>query len=404
MEMHDVGEDMFHWKLKTTEYPKEIIQPSCFPEDFPLTLESVEADPVFENLLPLQEKGWLGSDVIHSCPLGDDRILWLFGDTFYGDFKDGARVAGASMIQNSIAIQDIREGLPGEVRYYQGGTADKPADFFPHSLIEKKEGKDYDRGFFWPTWAFCYRGELYVFAYDLRWRGKTTLAIHGTMLRIDNPLACPTQWNVVDTIPIETTVKNSHMFHTAFVIEEPYIYVFGYDRKPGEGRDKLHGLLARIHGDDLAAGRINEKMEYWVDNGNGPCWGGQPENLASVYSPGSTENGIQYIEEWGLYVMVSSTHGRELVVMTAEKLTGPWSEPAPFYMPPHYAEVPINIMWYAARPHPELSPRTGELVVSYATNSCDGIEPLFGTKAGAEIYRPRFLRVRVRKKESPRFA
>lgn len=403
MEMHNVDENTFHWKCKTTEYPKVVNQPSSFPDCFPLTLESVEIDPVFGDLLCMQQKGWLGSDVVHSCPLGDGKILWLFGDTFYGELKDGARVAGASMIQNSIAIQNIGEGFPGRVNYYQGGTQDKPADFFPHSLIEGKEGKDYDRGFFWPTWAFCYRGELYVFAYDLRWGGKTKLVIQGTMLRINNPLACPAQWNVVDTVPIEATIKSFLMFHTAFVIEEPYVYCFGYEGNPGDGHGKLHGVLARIHGDDLAAGRVNERMEYWVDHGDGPRWGGRPENLVPIYSPGSTENGIQYVKEWDLYVMVSSTYGGALVVMTAKELTGPWSEAAPFYMPPHYAEVPMNIMWYAARPHPELSSRPNELVVSYATNSCDGIEPLFGTKEGAEIYRPRFIRVRVSKANSPRF-
>ena len=50
MEMRDVGADLFHWGLRSTEYPREVVQPSSFPDDFPLTLGSVEVDP---ELAPL---------------------------------------------------------------------------------------------------------------------------------------------------------------------------------------------------------------------------------------------------------------------------------------------------------------------------------------------------------------
>lgn len=394
----EYGTAMLKEEGKKWTPPKPVPQPTQLPGDFPLKLESVAVDPLFDKFLYMQEKGWLGSDVAHSIPLSGSKILWLFGDTFYGEFKDVIRTKrNHPMINNCVGIQDISGGLPGTVTYHQGGTYEKPASLFPHSLIETKD-KYYNTGFFWPTTGFMYRGKLFIFAYDLRWGSKSGFEMIGAMLRIDNPLEPPEQWHVAEAVEIKASKNTGQMFHTAFAIEEPYIYCLGYSDAKGTSNGEKGTVLARVYGDNLIGGRINEKMQFWATGPEGPHWSDKAEKLVWLYAPSNTESGVQYEKAWGMYIATTYEENR-LYITTAEKLTGPWTKPALVYITPQQWQVPFRTIAYAMRPHPEFSSKPGELVISYATNATDGVEPLFNAKAGAEIYFPRFLRVQVSKKE-----
>ena len=43
---------------------------------------SVTTFKTYDTLFVAQTEGWLGSDAAHSIILSEDRILWLFGDTY----------------------------------------------------------------------------------------------------------------------------------------------------------------------------------------------------------------------------------------------------------------------------------------------------------------------------------
>ena len=47
-------------------------------------------------------QGWLGADDAYSIPLGPDRSLWLFGDTFVGTPATKLRSDAKTMVRNSI--------------------------------------------------------------------------------------------------------------------------------------------------------------------------------------------------------------------------------------------------------------------------------------------------------------
>ena len=67
---------------------------------------------VYKDLLGLRTNGWLGSDVGESIVLSDKKTLWLFGDTFIGPLSNGVRVAGARMINSTIACRTGRKRRP----------------------------------------------------------------------------------------------------------------------------------------------------------------------------------------------------------------------------------------------------------------------------------------------------
>src|SRR4051812_44097457 len=59
------------------------------------------------NALFEQREGWIGADGDYSVPLGPNRTLWLFSDTWVGKIQNGKR-ADATIVNNSAAIQEAR--------------------------------------------------------------------------------------------------------------------------------------------------------------------------------------------------------------------------------------------------------------------------------------------------------
>ena len=92
-------------------------------------------DALFDN-----RKGWTGADGAYSLPLSDDLTLWLFGDTWLGDIRDGAHV-NATIVNNTVAIQHGLFPSNAAVEFYFGKT---PIGN-PGSFIRPADG----RGWYW---------------------------------------------------------------------------------------------------------------------------------------------------------------------------------------------------------------------------------------------------------------
>ena len=80
----------------------------------------VDVHPGFDALFD-NRKGWTGADGAYSLPLSDDSTLWLFGDTWLGDIRDGAHV-NATIVNNTVAIQHGLFPSNAAVEFYFGKT------------------------------------------------------------------------------------------------------------------------------------------------------------------------------------------------------------------------------------------------------------------------------------------
>lgn len=349
----------------------------CIPPDYPVKLISVEVDPVYDLMLYPRASGWIGSDVAHSIRLSPEKNLWLFGDTLVGTVTNGKRDTGAAFINNSIAIQDLTSAPPNNVQFYWGPAT---TSFFAHQ-------SGTPGNFYWPTMGTMIGNELFIFCYSVIPGGSLGFSLdNATLIRIPNPLAPPQQWI---KRAFDLGINNSIMgFHSAVIVEEPYLYMMGYD-----GRGNM--VLARAATADLLAGRLSEVFEYWVQGENGPHWDVAPINLVPLFSPSNTETNIHYEPAWDRYFVTTyNPFTPTIYLTTATELTGPWSKPICIYEIPEHETVSFDIISYAVRPHPELSTRPGELIISYVTNSLGSIAPLF-TEEGLAVYYPRFIRVQL---------
>lgn len=340
-----------------------------------VTLQSVTTDDNFNQMLAPQATGWLGSDVAHSIPLPNGKVLWLFGDTFIGTVSGGARQAGATFIHNSIGIQDTTLTPPlGMIFYWGAGNT----AFFPHA-------NGTPGAYYWPTSGIYLGGKLFIFCYSVQLDGNIA---HTTLITISNPTDPPGLW--VKTYADFGLGDNNIGFHTAVYAEDGYVYYMGAQ---SAGFTK-NMVLARSTAAALQAGGHSEILEYWTNPGTGPAWTTTSSSLVTLFTPGNTESDIQYDPTLGLYFATTyDVWNPPIYITTAPSLTGPWSTPTAIYSVPEYSMVSFSIISYAARPHPEFSTQPGELLISYETNALGASDPLF-TQEGLAIYHPRFIRAR----------
>src|SRR5437764_12208257 len=83
-----------------------------------------EADALFTG-----DARFLGADSAYSVPLGNERVLWLFGDTFVA-LDDARSRRHAKFVRNSIAIETGLDPSKATIRFVHGGTDEAPSSFF----------------------------------------------------------------------------------------------------------------------------------------------------------------------------------------------------------------------------------------------------------------------------------
>ena len=144
-----------------------------------IIVKSVEIDKEKNSWFNPEKNGWLAGDVGHSILLDEEKILWIFGDSFYGEFKEHKLKRDGLHINNCIAIQNTK--ISNDLVFYKGNDENTRA-FFPHPR------KSFPGKFLWPTNGLYFDGLLYIFcqAMDIDDTGFWTMV--GTLvIEIPNP-------------------------------------------------------------------------------------------------------------------------------------------------------------------------------------------------------------------------
>ena len=356
----------------------------------PLIIACVSQPEIRVELLPRydalfnNEKGWTGGDSVYSLALADNVILWLFGDTWVGEIRDGRHV-NATIINNSIAIQ--RELFPpgATVEFYSGKTPDGT----PQAFILPADSN----GWFWIYHGALSPDGLYLFLMQI---DRTDAALSfgfeviGTWLgHIANFRDPPARWRIVQhKIPWSSFSSTGETFFGSWVLKKDgFFFIYGIAEEVVNGVHKKFMILARAPETGLAhfdQWRFYTKGQWKADFTRAEHLCG---NMANEYS-------VSFIAALEKYVAVYTENGisKNIVARVAPNPWGPWSKPVILFQCP---EVSRNetIYCYAAKGHPDISIKPYELIVSYVANSTD-----FEKMAeDASLYRPRFLRVRFAK-------
>ncbi|MFB7630126.1 hypothetical protein ACFC0M_04150 [Streptomyces sp. NPDC056149] len=352
---------------------------------------------------------WTGGDGTHSVRLPDGRTLWLFSDTFLDRVHPPPNPQGAPhhwrttenggtpfLRHNSLVVTD-RSGTPE--RTLTGGGATAPGPFFPDAP---------GGGWRWPVHATVEPrtpGAAEQVVRVLLWNRAPGTgpwifgAPHGTeVATLSLPdLHLESITPVVDQSTVTDPARRV-LYGTSLVRDGDRSYVFGGDDPPSIPADS--GYLARV-----PTGRLADRAawRFW----DGAHW--QPDAGRAVpvlrgagrRGVGSAFTVVRDHGTWVLFTMDTPAGGaaglRTITGYWSCSPQGPWHGPVGRLTPPRPAGPdPHHVAVYNPQAHPEFTTTAG-LLLSYDVNwlGPPGTAPDPVVNGDVELYRPRFLRVRL---------
>ena len=324
-----------------------------------------------------RSSGWVGGDGAYSTPLGRDRTLWLFGDTFVGRVEGGRRVA-SRLIANSLAVQRGEQPGSGFLEFFYGTDAAN----LPQAAFAPPDGDTW----FWPWHAVRTPAGLFLFLLQVERTDPASafgFRVQSVSLaRVADPDASPAAWRA-DLRPIPWT-SGQRLLGSSVLTVGGVCYIYGTIDDPVAGPGRRQAIVARV-----AAERLWDFAEWRFFAGGG--WVAEAGRAVPVCADAAPEFSVSYQAGIGRYVMVHSAAGLspEMVVRYAAAPEGPWGAPVPFFRCPEAGWDP-RVFCYAAKGHPEVEPSPDALTVTYVANATE----LALVEADARLYRPRFLRLR----------
>lgn len=329
-----------------------------------------DADALFH-----QEPRWLGGDGAYSIDLGDDRSLWLFGDSFVA--TSAARVRTEStMVRNSIAVMTGRDPLTATMQFaWRDGTP--PHSYFP---------EDGDH-WFWPVHGVRVPGgALVVFLAEQRatpGQGLGFAHAGWRAVRIADPSGPPSTWTVEPAQTIAAPYATDATVGVCTAIDEDHLVAVAVDGSAHHGRLARWPLTAIASG-DLAS------PEWWT----GSAWVAQAaltDTPANVLPDGATECSLTSHAGHWVHVASRGFGASTIAIRTAPSIEGPYSDATDVFTPPESSGDRPFV--YAGKAHPQLTPGTGhDLVVTYADNSFTFAD-LFDPAKAATLYWPHVARI-----------
>ncbi len=334
---------------------------------------------------------WLGADSAYSIDLGRARVLWLFGDTFVDPKIDGSRVNGPNFfLRNSVALQTpipARDTSSYDLSRSTLDFFDGPprSDGTPTSFFAETPEGDW----FWPLHGLVLPdGKLLLFRIQVK-KVDTGFgfAVSGwDAVAVDTPEASPDTWKprVVGGQPLNA----AHLIGGSVLVDGDHLYAYA-----AKNDDADHTIfLARF-----AMAQLTGAPEGALAD---PEWftgrGYERQSTGAVPAPVLPEGQIEFsvhfesrlqqfvqIQTRGLFTSDPRT---AVVLRTAARPEGPWSEPTEVFKPsaPEGAD-PSKLLTYAAKAHPEQ--RGADLVLTYMQNDVAHPTPIDA------VYYPEVLRL-----------
>jgi hypothetical protein len=361
---------------------------------------SAQAAPEWTKLFE-RTSGWFGADGIFSIPLsgvdkinneGNDSTLLLFSDSYIGEVKDGKPLHD-TMVNNTVAYITGNDADASKIHFYYNKNANgQPISFFtPNTSTEKKPQ------LFWLGDGFVNKeknNELYVFGYTVERTGPGVFDfIEPGVSLIAFPASNQPPFKDQRQIETPLHIKNNTLGEgnmgagilvnttwSGAVQPDGYVYVYGCI-----GADK-NLVAARVKPKDI---EDMQAWRYW----NGTAWSNNKDDMKPITNAVSNELSVTPLPD-GKYILVFQVMGLsdKVGVRIGDSPVGPFSDIIEVWKAPEWEK---GLWTYNAKAHPNLS-KPGELLISYNTITADFWNDI---QKDATIYHPRFIRLKIEKKE-----
>jgi hypothetical protein len=327
--------------------------------DQSLIVESANPKPLLTNQF-IRRNGWTGADGAYSIPIGNDRTIWFFGDTWIGKIRGGRRV-DSTMINNTVAVENTRDQLQ-PLQFFWRMTDDKPAAVFASNRPNE---------WFWPGDGITVDGKLFVFLHRVRRTNSSSAwgfePAGEILVCVESPLDEPPSWKYCQ-VPLAAQFR----WGTAVATDDQYVYAYCEYPSAEQQWFKHPTVLARIEKDKLK--KLDDNgWQYWCHSSTNPdsgVWRDQPTDPIVLIPDGAPEMTVSRVPGLPGYFATYTPAGigNDIAIRHADRPEGPWSDPQVVYRCPAAHGV-SKVFTYGAKAHPELAKKPGELVITYCQNS-----------------------------------
>lgn len=360
----------------------------------------VEEAPEWSALFN-RTSGWFGADGTYSIPLnGKDnatvkattKTMLLFSNTLIGEISNGRLDSNISFINNSAALLIGNEPKENAVDFYWNKSEeDKPQSLFIPNTPSAKKGEDY----YWMGDGFintALGNATYIFGSRMRTVSEEEwgFSLMGTALIVLPPNSKPPfqdqrQIEIPFFFDAESPDEKGAFGAGIFVntkdagAPDPdgYLYIYGVK---GKNKDLM---VARVQPKDI---EDFNAWRFW----DGKEWNNDIEQATSVTQNVSHELSVSVLPD-GRYALVFQVNAMspKIGLRLGETPYGPFGPVIDIYETEGLKKE--NYVTYNAKAHPHLS-NPGELLISYNVNAFDFFNEI---KANPNLYRPRFIRVKL---------
>ena len=367
------------------------------PVDEWLVSRFVEWDNLFDRT-----NGWTGADGIYSIPLSGKRYgtpnryetnVFVFSDTFVGNVNsNGARTGNLRMPRNTAAVLYGNEPDKQKITFYWGTNDEGNAD----SLFEPITPLSSTNEWYWLSDGVVVSGRVYLFTMRMKaveeGMGFETTGITLLISPEADPLDFEhyTQMDAPLFYDVTNDTRGAVMYGFAIMpntVEggapnpDGYIYVYGHQN------DWLNKQLVAAR---VLPGTLSDfsTWRFW----GGSAWVTNIIDSAPIAERISSEFSVQpFGDDNFLLVYELDTISPYVAVNYGVSPVGPFSASSTIWTAPEVSDSSLgtNVVVYNAKAHPQLAV-LNELLISYNVNTYSFSDNL----AIADIYRPRFLRVR----------
>lgn len=305
---------------------------------------------------------WQGADAAYSIPLKDGRVVWIFGDTLYGDKRE---VSGQEpvMVHNSIGISTCKNGT-WKIDYSIKRDAKGNSDSF--FKPQRNDGT-----YYWALDGVVYKNELWITLVCVRNKPNSDafalgFEVCGTDLaHVTGIDGDPQSWKVsyFSLVPEAVHANPS----ASALIEDDYLYIYTLYEQGGRPQ-----ILTRIPVTGLHEPAKN--LQYLASDGS---WqkGIEPAKAKIVMEKGASEMSVRYhpeLKKWLAVMVDPQIFSDKVILRTAPNMAGPWTEGEVIYRIPilqrDHTEYDKDTFCYAGKEHPEFE-KQGELVFTYVCNT-----------------------------------
>jgi hypothetical protein len=314
--------------------------------------------------------GITGADGATSLLLPSGESLWLFGDTVEGPFDSIRKLELTGLRSNTAAIvpkQDVSQGIKEFVF-----LADE-SERRPRQIVPFADDEDPAVHRIWPIHGVTAGRHIFVFYHRITLLKGVDVFTNFQLDGMGIARAEIDKFNFTRLIAPDGTREfwkgKEPTFGVFLQRDDEYVYLWGslatgmfLARTRPDSLDKLSSYEYLVDAPDL---KNPERPPQWSKTfrPTAMLFDSVPNEMSASFNP--------YLQK---YLAFHSLHRENKIVMrTAERITGPWSEAHVVYRP---EKTNDSDLIYAAKEHPEITREDGRVLYVTFVNSATYIPQL----------------------------